>query len=95
MLKQDIVNRIAETAGRDYLKRDVAQGVDILLETMRDALVEGRRIEIRGFGGLRPRTRKAKTIKNPKTGKIMQIPVRKNILFSMSKDLKEALIEEG
>jgi len=75
-------------------KQDVTLAVDIMLETMANALAEDRRIELRGFGSFSVRTRKPRTTKNPRTGKIMDIPDRKTLHFTMSKSLKEALISE-
>ncbi len=93
MLKRELVNEVAEQLG-DYYKQDVAQAVDIVLEEISQALVEDRRVEIRGFGSFSVRTRKPRTTKNPKTGKMMDIPERKTLHFTMSKSLKEVLIEE-
>ena len=93
MLKRELVNEVAEQLG-DYYKQDVAQAVDIVLEEISRALVEDRRVEIRGFGSFSVRTRKPRTTKNPKTGKMMDIPERKTLHFTMSKSLKEVLIEE-
>jgi integration host factor subunit beta len=56
--------------------------------------VEERRIELRGFGSFSVRSRKPRSTKNPRTGKIMEIPDRKTLHFTMSKSLKEALISE-
>ncbi len=92
MLKRDLINKV--TAQLDgYLKKDVEQVVDIILETMADALDQGRRVEIRGFGSFAVRQRKARKTKNPKTGTIMDIPARKTLHFTMSKSLKEALVK--
>jgi integration host factor subunit beta len=93
MLKRELVNEIS---GRldGYYKQDVSQAVDIILEEISQALTEGRRVEIRGFGSFSVRTRKPRTTKNPKTGKMMDIPARKTLHFTMSKSLKEVLIEE-
>ncbi len=93
MLKRELVNEVAEQLG-DYYTQDVAQAVDIVLEEISQALVEDRRVEIRGFGSFSVRTRKPRTTKNPKTGKMMDIPERKTLHFTMSKSLKEVLIEE-
>ncbi|PKN15679.1 MAG: integration host factor subunit beta, partial [Deltaproteobacteria bacterium HGW-Deltaproteobacteria-3] len=41
------------------------------------------------------RQRKARTTKNPRTGKVMKITSRKNLHFTMSKSLKDALIQNG
>jgi len=93
MLKKDLVNKVAEDLD-GYLKKDVSQAVDIVLETIVEALKEGRRVEIRGFGSFSVRQRRARTTENPKTGKIMHIPARKNLHFTMSKSLKDTLTEE-
>ncbi len=93
MLKRELVNEVAEKLD-DYYKQDVAQAVDIILAEISQALVEDRRVEIRGFGSFSVRTRKPRTTKNPKTGKMMDIPERKTLHFTMSKSLKDVLIEE-
>ncbi len=92
MLKRELVTEVSEKLD-DYYKQDVAQAVDIILEEITQALTEDRRVEIRGFGSFSVRTRKPRTTKNPKTGKMMDIPARKTLHFTMSKSLKEVLIE--
>ncbi|MCI5222822.1 MAG: integration host factor subunit beta [Candidatus Electrothrix sp. AR4] len=93
MLKRELVSEITEHLG-SYYKQDISQALDIILENITQALTEGRRVEIRGFGSFSVRTRKPRTTKNPKTGKMMDIPARKTLHFTMSKSLKEVLIEE-
>ncbi len=93
MLKRELVNKVsAQLDG--YYKKDIAHAVDLILEEISRALIQGRRVEIRGFGSFSVRTRKPRTTKNPKTGKIMNIPARKTLHFTMSKSLKEALIDK-
>ncbi len=93
LLKQDIVVHITEQL-EGYLKKDIGQAVDIILETMVQSLLENRRVEIRGFGSFEVRQRKAKVSKNPKTEKIMNIPPRKTLHFTMSKSIKNPLIKK-
>jgi integration host factor subunit beta len=93
MLKRELVNEVAQQLG-DYYKQDISQAVDIILEEISQALTEDRRVEIRGFGSFSVRTRKPRTTKNPKTGKMMNIPARKTLHFTMSKSLKEELIDD-
>ena len=93
MLKQDLVQKTTESLD-GYLKKDISRAVDIIIEIMSESLDKGNRIEIRGFGSFAVRRRKARQTKNPKTGKIMDIPPRKTLHFAMSKSLKEALIEK-
>lgn len=94
MLKRDLVDEITNNLD-GFLKKDINQAVDIILDTMADSLDEGQRVEIRGFGSFSVRQRKARQTKNPKTGKIMDIPPRKTLHFTMSKSLKEALVKRG
>lgn len=92
MLKKDLVNQVS--AELSLQKQDVSMAIDILLATMSGALVENRRVEIRGFGSFSIRKRKSRCTKNPKTGATMDIPERKTLHFTMSKSLKESLISE-
>ncbi|MEW6220426.1 MAG: HU family DNA-binding protein [Thermodesulfobacteriota bacterium] len=93
MLKKDLVDKVlARRPG--YLKKDVAEAVEILLATMADAFQDGRRVEIRGFGSFSVRQRKARRTENPKTGKVMAIPARRNLHFTMGKSVKEDLVED-
>ncbi|MBM9519699.1 MAG: integration host factor subunit beta [Desulforhopalus sp.] len=92
MLKKDIVDKVSHELSMQ--KQDVDLAVNIMLETMTEALIEERRIELRGFGSFSVRKRKPRSTKNPRTGKIMDIPARKTLHFTMSKSLKEALISE-
>jgi len=92
MLKKNVVDKISGELSMQ--KQDVGLAVDIILQTMADALEEDRRIELRGYGSFSVRKRKSRLTKNPRTGEMMDIPERKTIHFAMSKSLKEALISE-
>jgi len=94
MLKRDLVDAVAAKMD-GYLKKDVGQAIDIMLDSIATALEEERRVEIRGFGSFSIRHRKARSTKNPRTGKIMHIPPRKTIHFTMSKSLKDPLVKKG
>lgn len=92
MLKKDLVNKVSEELSLQ--KQDVSMALDIILDTMSEALAEDRRVELRGFGSFSTRKRKARSTKNPRTGVVMDIPERKTLHFTMSKSLKEALISK-
>ena len=66
--------------------------VDSLFEAMRDTLIEGNRIEIRGFGVLEVKDTKPKpAARNPRTGEVVYVPARRKTHFKPGKQLKEAL----
>jgi len=90
ILKKELVDRISDNLALQ--KQDVSVAVDIILDSMAEALSEGRRVELRGFGSFSTRKRKARQTKNPRTGTMMDIGERNTIHFTMSKSLKESLI---
>jgi len=59
---------------------------------LQEAIIEGNRIEIRGFGSWRVKATKAKPgARNPKTGAKVYVPARRKVLFKPGKILKEEL----
>ncbi|MBU0483685.1 MAG: integration host factor subunit beta [Proteobacteria bacterium] len=94
MLKKDLIDQVTEKMN-GYLKKDISQAIDIILDSITEALIEERRVEIRGFGSFSVRHRKARSTKNPRTGEVMNIPPRKTLHFTMSKSLKKPLAGES
>lgn len=92
MLKKDLIDKVSEELSLQ--KQDVSTALDIMLNTMSEALATERRVELRGFGSFTTRKRKARSTKNPRTGVVMNIPERKTLHFTMSKSLKESLISK-
>lgn len=87
MIKADIVDRVAELTEVPRIKAAVA--VDTILEAMKDALCEGQRIELRGFGVFQVRDRKKGVGRNPKTGVEVAISPGKTVRFKPGKELKD------
>lgn len=92
MLKKELIDQVSMDLSLP--KQDVNAALEIMLTTMRNALIKKRRIELRGFGSFSIRRRKERSTKNPKTGTIMNIPERKTVHFTMSRSLKEPLIRD-
>lgn len=86
MIKTDIVDRVAELTEVPRGKASIA--VDTILEAMKDALTEGKRIELRGFGVFQVRDRKKGVGRNPKTGVEVAISPGKTVRFKPGKELK-------
>ena len=63
MLKKELVDHISDDL--DIQKQDVAVAVDIILDSMVDAIADGRRVELRGFGSFSTRSRKAPADQEP------------------------------
>jgi integration host factor subunit beta len=69
--------------------RDVELAVKGLLERMADALAEGDRIEVRGFGSFSLHYRPSRIGRNPKTGDAVTVPEKHVPHFKPGKDLRE------
>ncbi len=86
MIKNDLVNRVAEIS--DVSRVKAALAVDTILDTMKNALREGKRIELRGFGVFQVRDRKQGIGRNPKTGVEVAIAPGKTVRFKPGKQLR-------
>ena len=88
--KRDLAKHVAkETGCRQSL---AAEMVDSIFAAMRESLMDGERIEIRGFGVFEVRnTRPKPAARNPRTGDIIQVPARRKTHFKPGKILKEEL----
>ncbi len=90
MIKSELVAKIAE-AHPQMLQRDVEAAVSSVFEVISDALANGDRVELRGFGAFSVKTREARTARNPRTGAEVQVPEKKAPFFKAGKELRERL----
>ena len=60
-----------------------------MLACITEALREGDKVELRGFGSFRTRSRNARQGRNPKTGDAVQVPCKKVPFFKAGKELRE------
>ena len=91
MTKNDIVTKISENTG--IIKEDVYAVVQQTLDNITEALVDGKNIEIRGFGVFEVCIRKSRIGRNPnKPTETFQIPERKVVKFKAGKKMKEAVL---
>jgi nucleoid DNA-binding protein len=88
--KKDLARTVADSIG---CKNNLTlQMVDSLFGAMRETLIDGNRIEIRGFGVLEVKNTKPKpAARNPRTGVVVYVPARRKTHFKPGKQLKEAL----
>ena len=85
MIKTDIIDRVAEKTGISKVVADWA--VSAFFESMKQNLVKGNRIELRGFGVFSLRSRKQGIGRNPRTGEVTAIAPGWTVRFRPSKEL--------
>jgi len=89
MTKADIVNSLYEKLGLS--KKETAQIVETVLETIKTTLESGDKIKIAGFGNFVVRQKTSRKGRNPKTGEEIKISRRKVVTFKPSQLLRKAV----
>ena len=87
MNKSELVETLSIENSLTYKKSE--QIVNLIFDTMSQALIDNDRIEIRGFGSFMVKEYKAYMGRNPKTGEIIQVAEKKLPFFKVGKELRE------
>lgn len=91
MTKAELVEEVARSTNLTKKHADLI--VSTVFDSIVQSLRDGEKIELRGFGSFRIRTRGARIGRNPKTGDQVDVPPKKIPYFKPGKDLKELLNE--
>ena len=89
MTKADLVNIIAEKG--EYSKKDAEKALSTVIDSITEALSQGEKISLVGFGTFESRARSAREGKNPQTGEKIQIAACKVPAFKAGKAFKDLL----
>lgn len=87
MTKSELIERLSYNAGV-LNKKEAEVVVNTIFDSIGDALVDGDRVEIRGFGSFTVREREAREARNPKSGEVVSIPAKKTPFFKTGKELR-------
>jgi integration host factor subunit alpha len=90
MTKADIVQVIYGRLG-GFSKKEAADLVDLVFETMKETLARGEKIKISGFGNFVLRDKRKRQGRNPQTGDPIEITERRVLSFKASQILKHGL----
>ena len=93
MTKADIIEGVYEKVG--FSKKESAEIVELVFDTLKETLERGDKIKISGFGNFQVRQKKARVGRNPQTGKEIEISARRVLTFRPSQVLKSALKGEA
>ena len=92
MTKSRLVELVAERAG---VSRQVAErAVNAVFEAIERGLIAGARVEVRGFGTIKPKRYRPHVAHNPRTGEKIPVPEKIKPRFRMSKILLHRLNPE-
>ncbi|MBI2083006.1 MAG: integration host factor subunit beta [Deltaproteobacteria bacterium] len=90
MTKSELVQKLIDKASH-ISQKDMERIVNSIFDMMSDALCQGNRIELRGFGTFEVRKREPREGRNPKSGSKVMLGLRKTPFFKAGKELKEII----
>ena len=87
MNKTELIAAVAEQAA--ITKKDAEKALSAVIDSITNALAEGDKVQLVGFGTFEVRARDARKGKNPRTGEIINIAASKVPAFKAGKALKD------
>ena len=87
MNKTELIAAIA--AKSNLTKKDSELALTAALEAITEALVEGDKVQLIGFGTFETKKREAREGRNPRTGETIKVPASKAPVFKAGKALKD------
>ena len=89
MNKTELINAVAEKA--DISKKDAEIAITAVVESITEALIDGEKVQLVGFGSFEVKRRAERLGRNPKTKEPIKIPASKTPVFKPGKALKDAV----
>ena len=90
MIKSELIAQLA-SENPHLTQKDIERVVGVILERMTQALEQGGRVELRGFGAFSVRQRDSRTGRNPRTGAAVDVAQKSIPFFKTGKQLRDRL----
>jgi integration host factor subunit beta len=90
MTRSELIARLSNN-NTGLTAQQAERTVDIMLQEIVNALSNGNRVELRGFGVFTLRERKARVGRNPRTGELVNVPEKSVPFFKAGKLLRDRL----
>jgi len=87
MNKATLIAKIAEKS--ELNKKQAEAALNAFTDTIVEALKEGDKVQLMGFGTFEIKERAARTGRKPSTGETIEIPAKKNPVFKAGKGFKD------
>lgn len=90
MIRSELVLALAKD-NPDLKADEVEKVVDVFFDEITNRLVDGGRVELRGFGAFSTRAREARQGRNPRTGESVPVPGKRVPYFKPGKEIRDRL----
>lgn len=91
MNKVELIAQIAEKSGLS--KKDAEKALAAVIDTITEAVSNGDKVQLVGFGSFEVKQREARVGRNPKTKEAIEIPASRVPVFKAGKALKDKVAE--
>lgn len=91
MNKTELIDQIAKGTGLTKIETEAV--VDAVLTLVRQELVSGGQVDLRGFGSFQVKARAARVARNPRTNEAVPVPAHYAPFFKPSRDLRDVVAE--
>lgn len=91
MTKKELAAIVSEKVNMS--KKDAEAAVNVVFDSIAQAMKEGDKVNIAGFGIFETKERSARTAKNPQTGETIEIAAKKVPAVKFGKPVKELVAE--
>ncbi len=88
MTKSELIKKLTGKFP-DLKEREIENILNLILKEISASLINGDRVELRGFGAFSIRIREPRLARNPRTGEKVKVAARKAIYYRAGKELKE------
>ena len=92
MTRSELLERLFEEYP-DLPETTLRRILDVFIDSIVEALEQGNRVELRGFGIFSPKLLKAKKGRNPQTGEEVDVPEKYRVRFTAGKKMNAILNE--
>ena len=93
MSRQDLIKKLKKINPK-LNQLEIETVIDSFCDNVEKALIEGRKVQLRGFGTFYVKKIKEKySARNPKTGELIYVPEKNKVRFRASKNLKKLMNE--
>lgn len=89
MTKADLIERMAGKL--DITKKEAEAIVSVVFGSVVEAIERGEKVELRGFGCFKVKSRRPRRGRNPRTGEEIEIPPKRVPYFKPGKEMREAI----
>ncbi len=79
MTRKNLIDKVAKEFG--LKKKEADAIVKFIFKEIAETVKKGERVSIQGFGAFELRELKERKIRNPRTGEVMEVPIRKKVVF--------------